>query len=216
MTITINATAIGVAVAILTALTRLVPLTKAYWERLPAKWRPWPPAALVVFGATLAIFQQPTAWLSQVELALPALLALLAPGALPVGAQHGPVAALLVVLGLGSLTGCAGSLEESRSQVRLEQVGPVRLAAEQRPPRCAGIDSARRTWLGVEYVGLGVAAGSAAGSAIALAVQDRSEKSQRDWALALGITGTVGAIAGGLGRIESEDLAQQWAKECSQ
>src|SRR5512142_1476827 len=108
---------------------------------------------------------------------------------------------------------CAGSLEESRAQVRLEQVGPMRLSAEPRPPQCAGIDSARRTWLGVEYAGLGVAAGAAVGSTIELAVQQRSEKSQADWALGLAVAGTVGAIAGGLGKVEAEDLAQAWARE---
>ena len=88
MTIDISPTTIGILLGVATALVRLIPATKPWWSFLPEKTRFLPPLIVVLAGLVVGLISDPTSWLGQLELVLPTLLAIVAPGALQSGASH--------------------------------------------------------------------------------------------------------------------------------
>jgi hypothetical protein len=128
------------------------------------------------------------------------------------------VAKVWLLIAMLMVGGCAGSLEVSRAQARLERIGPVALMAEApRPPECAGIDSRRQVWSGVLWSGLGLTAASAA---VATVVETKgeslSDKEQTGWAIGLGVTGGAGLVGSGVGKVELDLADSEWAARCGQ
>jgi len=125
---------------------------------------------------------------------------------------------LLVAFVSTVLAGCAGSLEISRAQARLERIGPVRLAAEApRPPECAGIDSRRQLWSGVLWTGLGLTAASATvAGVVETQAKSLSDKERTGWAIGLGVTGGAGLVGSGVGKVELDLADSEWAARCAQ
>lgn len=113
-----NTQAIAIAVAILTALSRVLPATKPLWDRL-GKAKVFPPIAIVLVGYALQGLTTGD-WLTGLELMVGSIVALLAPGVEEAGGKAAVLALLFV--GAFGASGCVGTFEESRMTARLATV----------------------------------------------------------------------------------------------
>jgi hypothetical protein len=84
----ISPATVATIVAVLLAFTRLIPKTKPWWGKLPTWAQPLPPIAVVVCGFAAGAIKQPAEWIQLAEQSVFAILAILAPGALPAGAAY--------------------------------------------------------------------------------------------------------------------------------
>lgn len=99
---------IAIVVAILTALSRVLPATKPLWDRL-GRVKILPPIAIVLVGYVLNGLETGD-WLTGLELVAGAITALLAPG-IPDGGGKAGVAMLALVGALG-VSGCGALLDQ--------------------------------------------------------------------------------------------------------
>jgi hypothetical protein len=99
---------IAILIAILTALSRVLPATRPLWNRL-GRAKIIPPIAIVLIGYVLQGFAS-NDWLSGLELMVGAIVALLAPGV----AEAGGKAAIACLLIGGALTipACGALLDQ--------------------------------------------------------------------------------------------------------
>jgi hypothetical protein len=88
MIIELSPTTVGIALGVCLGLVRLIPVTKPWWSFLPEQTRFLPPLVVVLAGLTAGLITDPASYLAQLEVALPAILGLIAPGALQSGASH--------------------------------------------------------------------------------------------------------------------------------
>jgi len=99
---------IAIIIAVLTALSRVLPATKPLWDRL-GKAKVIPPIAIVVIGYALQGMTSGD-WLTGLELEVGAIVALLAPGVAEAGGKAAVV--LCLVLGAFGAGGCAALLDQ--------------------------------------------------------------------------------------------------------
>lgn len=192
-------------------MSMLLLLAKGQILRLPSWVQPFVP--VVTTGVPVVLTQYESVGIAA------ALLAGLVAGLEAIGVYHavGKVrksmapsspdtlragSALLCLLALAAITGCAGSFEEAK----LAGVSPqARAAAAPPSARCMSLDNQHRVW-GAVGKGTAVLAGAEGLSTI---VTD-NEKLQTGLAIGALATGAISATA----VYVSEDAATSWAREC--
>lgn len=201
----------GVAVLLLPMLVQLLKSSRALWDKVPSRLQPGVP---VLLAAVAGLSDAMVKGLPFSEALWQALSAGLVVGVGAIGIyetawrlRHGAKAellALLLVVGAGFATsGCAASLESTRSVRPLLTAG----SAPRDTARCRTLDDRRTTWGAVATGAVVLGGGSGLGS---IPVHDNDT----ELALAAGAAGM--AVVAGVAHFVEQKATESWTRECSQ
>lgn len=123
--------------------------------------------------------------------------------------EIGPVLLLIAALGsLALLTGCAGTLEETRGQMRVDSLLGVRQAVPRNDAYCRSLSSKERVWATASVAGAFL---SGASGLTTIPVDSK----RGDQLLAVGVV--VSATGAVVGLALEQSYAREWQKEgCAQ